>query len=283
MKMTAYKILAALLAGFLIGALTLMNTGRAKADEGDRPLSTCRSIAHRANFVPTGEETVDSIKRLGGNIWLDTDAALTANPNYLVAMHDARTGRISAGGGNNVTPEESTLAELRAIPLIWDDVRIATVRETIAAAKSTGAKMLIDIKRWGTYSDRWLDGGFQVLRDEIVNAEMTPNVYVLGVGPDREAFHALYPGIKLGIRTYADDPHPMTADWIVDRVGTNGFVGLMPQDRRPGLVSQLKALGVQVGTTHINADDVAERQAAWDAGINIIGSYAKQGCAGLKP
>jgi glycerophosphoryl diester phosphodiesterase len=119
--------------------------------EGARAATTCHPslIVHRAASAAYDEESVAGI-RLGAR-WgwgSELDARVTADGN-VVMVHDRRLSRIS-GHTSDLKPEESTLAELRAVTLAKGG-HVITVRQAIHAAKVSHSQLMIEVKDYPTY------------------------------------------------------------------------------------------------------------------------------------
>lgn len=141
---------------------------------------SCSSIIHRAMHKNFDEEQVGGIKasaKWGWGAELDMHAT---KDNKGVMVHDHTYKRIS-GGVSNARPEDLTYAENRAIPLARGGKAIGPW-DAVKAAKQSGAKLMIEIKRYNDYPELWNNGSFVALINAIKKQGMTNRVFVGGVG-----------------------------------------------------------------------------------------------------
>ncbi len=188
----------------LFGVMLLGTTAQAA--------NTCVSIVHRAKNNNYPEETVPAIKAATKWKWgAELDARMTSDCK-VVMVHDNTLKRIiddPASPYNDWRPEEHTLSELRQVRLPGG-YKIATVREAIQAAKNytkyiNNAKLMIEIKDWQEFGDRWQSCGLQEVKDWITYYSMAGRVFLGGSPGATNYIQATYPGQKVFWRPDPDD------------------------------------------------------------------------------
>ncbi len=224
------------------------------------PESQCIAAVHRAKLLPFDEEQKRGIRASVTWGWgAELDVRLTAD-NQLVLVHDDSLRRVS-GGVETRGAEQLTLAEVTAVPLARGG-RVITLADGVLAARRSGAKLMVEIKRHGRYPTRWDEVGLPALASTLRKLGMQDRVYV--GGPGSVAYSLLAPGLPTFYRTSPD--HPVDVAWIVDQ--GYDIVQLDPTHYDPDVIAQLRAAGIQVGSRQINTK--ASLTTAYAAGLRFF-------------
>lgn len=241
------------------------------------PLGTqCVTIVHRAKLRPHDEEQrIGIVRSVDWGFGAELDARVTSD-GRLVMVHDDNLRRIS-GGRETRAAEAMTFAEVRATRLAGGG-QVMTFGEAVLAARESGARLLVEIKRHDDYRRRWDEIGLPAIARTLRRLGMTQRVFVGGAGS--VTYHEQAPANATFFRT--DPVLPLQLRWIID----HGYdlVQLDANHLTAPVIAQLRAAGITVGTRQVN--DVAAVEAAYDAGLRLFqanrGEMAAKWCAQRK-
>lgn len=198
------------------------------------------------------EEQPEGISRSARWGWgAEVDARVTVDGKVVLA-HDETMTRVS-GGASRAVVEQSTLADLRAVPLARGG-QVTTLWKAVKTAQAADTSLLVELKRWDpTYGSRWRRVGVPKVANTLRRLGMTDRVY-LGMG-NAGWIRANYPELRTYWKATPGSAAEPTPEWVQEK----GFalVQLDPRDyhRRAALAES----GVTVGTTNIST------KAAWSA------------------
>lgn len=220
----------------------------------------CRSVVHRAYASGLDEEQPAGIARSAKWGWgAEVDARVTADAR-VVLVHDDRLTRIT-GGADTRRPEDLLYREVTRVPLqrgghptgIWDAVR---------AARASGARLLVEVKRYPDHKALWDGGGLDVLVNAIRKQDMTGRVTV--GGPAADIIADRYPDI----RTYVRDAHTTTP---LDEVAGHELVKLLDDAVNADNIAALRAAGHGLTSARVTlTNDPDWVRAAHAAGLRVF-------------
>lgn len=261
---------------YLIGAASLAVAavmGMSVPADATHGGSHCKVIAHRGHFQGT-ENQVAGVAN--ANKWghAEIDASVTKD-GQIIAVHDARLGRLT-GGASNAYINELTYKQIQALPYLFGD-RIERTRALIREAARTNDRIMVTVNNIKRIKDagRW---------DETVDklVEMTklhPNpkkVYIGGFGIKNT--------FRSKTSTFFRYSKNYTAEEIFDHASYHGhdLVGLSKytilEDEYGGqLFHDLRDSGILMATRMIRGPEEArEVQVAFDSyNYFIQGNYPR--------
>lgn len=248
----------------ILGLLLLVYLGifavlyAATPASGVAPGQECRVIVHRAKLAGFDEEQVAGITASARWGWgAELDARVTRD-GKVVLVHDDTLKRIT-GGTDTRRPEDMTLAELAAVPLVHGG-RPLPLWAGLRAARKAGVRVMVEVKRYPLHRDAWDDHGFDYLARAITATKTTGRAFVGGVGATH--FHTAYPGHRGFIRVDTNDPTTVAGvDAMTWHPGDLIQLGASHYDL--ALVKGLRALGHPVASRNaFTAEQVAAGHAA---------------------
>jgi glycerophosphoryl diester phosphodiesterase len=227
------------------------------------PSAGCTTVIHRAKQLPYDEEQSAGIAASVAWGWgAELDVRLTAD-DQLVLVHDDTLRRIS-GGFDSRRPEELTLDEIRSVPLARGG-QVMTLDEALTAAAGSGARLMLEIKRYSAYSARWDASGMADLAQAVRDHGLQDRVYV-GGATGGIPFLRAEPDLLTYFRA---SPKRATDDAMMLHRGYD-LVQLPVSVLDSGVISRLRAAGVVVGTRQVNRQqDVVT---AFRAGLRLFQS-----------
>lgn len=231
----------------------------------------CDLIVHRGVHGPNvDEETARSVRlsaRFGFGAEVDARVALDG----LVAVHDDRLTRITAGADTRA-PEDLTMEQLRAVELEHGG-QLASIRHLVKAAKVTGARLLIEGKRYPDHTDAWRDYGIPALAAAVTDLGMIDRVFVGGTLGFTRAVHDLAPDLRTFWRADASDE-------LTPAAAGDYHAGLVEADAKrwtSASASDMQLASILPATR--NADTDADWRAAWRAGVTVMQTNRPQAAA----
>jgi glycerophosphoryl diester phosphodiesterase len=261
----------------IVSGLTLTMAAVVFISYNAQAASDCISIIHRAHHADYDEETSNAIRESLKWGWGPELDARTTSDCAVVMVHDDTLKRIIGDSPDkdkaDWKPEEHTLAELRAITLDKGG-QIATAKEALrTVAESTKyldrnpkAKVMIELKRWQDYSQKWIDcDGVQTLNDWITYYGLGGRAFLGGTPGATNHIRDNYPDRKLFWRVEVGDT--VTPQIVTDK--EYKLVQLPPEQY--GKRSTLENAGIQgltVSTRNVLSD--AEIKTAYDAGFRTF-------------
>lgn len=227
------------------------------------PSGGCTTVIHRAKQLPYDElQTAGIAASVAWGWGAELDVRLTAD-GQLVLVHDDTLRRIS-GGVDTRRPEDLTLDEIRSVPLARGG-QVTTLDEALTTASSSGARLMLEIKRYSSFSARWDATGLADLAQAIRDHGLQDRVYVGGAtggipflrqAPDLATY-------------YRASPKKAAAVEMMLHRGYD-LVQLPVSDLDPSVIGRLRAAGVLVGTRQVNRkEDVVT---AFRAGLRFFQS-----------
>ena len=192
-------------------------------------LGGCRSIIHHGMNPSWGEETIYSAEQatrwgFGGEV----DARITADKR-LGSGHDLNARRVS-GGTETRRWSDMTLAEAKAVNLVKGGHPASTAEMVLAAARTTGGRLMITVNGYAEFGEDWRVWGFDALWSVVTNNAMEGRVIVGGFGVI-PYLHEHFPDMRTFERQEFDEVR--TPEYFIDR-GID-LVGVPVHAVRPGV------------------------------------------------
>ena len=223
-----------------------------------------RMIAHRGLSGIETENTAAAFVAAANRSYfgIETDIHVTKD-GFFAVIHDDKTSRVSS---ENLTVEESTLAELRAVQLRNKecypryDLRIPALEEYVSICKTYGKTSVLELKNLFTEHD--ISHVIGVLK-EMEHLEST--IFISFVFDNLVMLRKLEPSCRV--------------QWLVHRTPSTEEMLKTAKEHRfdldlhfslvtPELVSTAHEYGLLVNTWTVDAAEEAERLI--DAGIDFI-------------
>lgn len=224
----------------------------------------CKAIVHRATSTVWDEEVPPAIANASRyRFGAEVDVHPTKD-GHMVLIHDNSMNRIS-GGKSQLIPEESTLAQLKAVTLVRGG-HIITLEEGLQAAKLSKGKLMIEMKRVSFHLNQWNKFGFKAINNAIINAGMQKKAYV-GAADGGAIFHSKYPSIKTFWRTDNGDSKSRFTKKAIINQGYD-LVALNKGNMTKKMVKRLKSIDVKPATRTIKKQSVFLK--GRNAGIHIF-------------
>lgn len=223
--------------------------------------------AHRGASVIAPENTLAAFRAAAeaGAKWVELDVALSAD-GHLIVIHDDSVDRTSSGSGSLGELSQSEIAALDAgswFSQDYQDERIPTLAETIAALGELGLSANVEIKQHKHHKS--LDQLVGAVQADIAKRSGSTEIMISSFDPEAlKAMHALEPELEMAM-LWGRPPE----DWAVQLAAIPAStIHMHFKALSIGMLEETTRRGIKVRAWTCN--DPVQLVSFWDAGLTGV-------------